>query len=238
MFTSSRKLYPLRAATSAGLKGALPKVLLSAALLGGGGSVLFAGSAHAACGQNLSFAVWAAGTPLTCGDKKFTFSSSTPIPFGATGTVNSSQLVPGNYLFNVDFSPITSIPAFTLNYIAEVIDPSNVFDAVDLDSTVDAFDPPAEQLDATWRTGSFAGPVVATLQSLNGSSSAVAVAGSPTSLYVSNVYKSNGGAIDSFVNSYRQRTTTVPGPLPLLGVGMAYGFSRKLRGRIKARVQA
>jgi WD40 repeat protein len=33
-------------------------------------------------------------------------------------------------------------------------------------------------------------------------------------------------------------TNSVPGPLPLLGVGAAFGFSRKLRSRIKARAQA
>jgi hypothetical protein len=37
--------------------------------------------------------------------------------------------------------------------------------------------------------------------------------------------------IDAYSNIYRQE---VPGPLPLLGAGAAFGFSRKLRGRIKA----
>ena len=29
-------------------------------------------------------------------------------------------------------------------------------------------------------------------------------------------------------------TTGVPGPLPLIGAGMAFGFSRKLRARLRA----
>jgi hypothetical protein len=37
-------------------------------------------------------------------------------------------------------------------------------------------------------------------------------------------------AIEGYQNIYRQ----VPGPLPILGAGAAFGFSRKLRGRIKA----
>ena len=35
--------------------------------------------------------------------------------------------------------------------------------------------------------------------------------------------------MDNFLNIYQ-----TPGPLPLLGAGAAFGFSRKLRGRIKA----
>jgi hypothetical protein len=31
---------------------------------------------------------------------------------------------------------------------------------------------------------------------------------------------------------------SVPGPLPIFGLGAAFGFSRRLRSRIKARVQA
>ena len=36
-------------------------------------------------------------------------------------------------------------------------------------------------------------------------------------------------SLDNVINSYE-----TPGPLPLLGAGAAFGFSRKLRGRIKA----
>jgi len=32
----------------------------------------------------------------------------------------------------------------------------------------------------------------------------------------------------------RQPDTEVPGPLPLLGAGAAFGFSRRIRSRIKA----
>ena len=38
------------------------------------------------------------------------------------------------------------------------------------------------------------------------------------------------GSIDNYVNQYTQTS----GPLPILGAGAAFGFSRKLRGRIKA----
>ena len=45
----------------------------------------------------------------------------------------------------------------------------------------------------------------------------------------------NTGTVMSISNTYTQTTQTqvVPGPLPILGIGAAFGFSRKLRKRIK-----
>jgi hypothetical protein len=46
------------------------------------------------------------------------------------------------------------------------------------------------------------------------------------------------GSINSFQNSFTQLRggdpETVPGPLPLLGAGAAFGFSRRLRARVLA----
>jgi hypothetical protein len=39
----------------------------------------------------------------------------------------------------------------------------------------------------------------------------------------------NGGNVQRYVNTFRQ----VPGPLPLLGAGAAFSFTRKLRRRVK-----
>ena len=49
-------------------------------------------------------------------------------------------------------------------------------------------------------------------------------------LWVKDVYSAPAGTVlDNFTNTYQ-----TPGPLPILGAGAAFGFSRKLRGRIKA----
>jgi len=56
------------------------------------------------------------------------------------------------------------------------------------------------------------------------------VVGHPTKITVTNTYTPNSGAIDNVENTFRN----VPGPLPILGAGAAFGFSRKLRSRIKA----
>ncbi|MEB3255955.1 MAG: hypothetical protein VKJ05_06165, partial [Synechococcaceae cyanobacterium] len=50
-------------------------------------------------------------------------------------------------------------------------------------------------------------------------------------LYVRDTYNVPDGAVlDSFKNSYTQ---DVPGPLPVLGAGAAFGFSRRLRRRVR-----
>jgi len=43
--------------------------------------------------------------------------------------------------------------------------------------------------------------------------------------------------VRAVTNTYNQ-TTQVPGPLPLLGVGAAFGYSRRLRNRLKVRTEA
>ncbi len=63
---------------------------------------------------------------------------------------------------------------------------------------------------------------------------------SPTNLQMINVSigtaTTGGATFNNFSTKFFQRsapTQRVPGPLPLLGIGAAFGFSRKLRNRIK-----
>jgi hypothetical protein len=63
----------------------------------------------------------------------------------------------------------------------------------------------------------------------------------PTGTVSSLTFTSNlsrtGGKIDTITDTLTQKIgdpiSTVPGPLPILGAGAAFGFSRKLRNRIK-----
>jgi hypothetical protein len=49
----------------------------------------------------------------------------------------------------------------------------------------------------------------------------------------------SAASIDNIQNVYTQRGTPVPGPVPILGAGVAFGFSRRLRRRLHgARVKA
>jgi len=52
----------------------------------------------------------------------------------------------------------------------------------------------------------------------------------PASIAVSQQFTAANRALNSFTTTYTQN---VPGPLPLLGAAAAFGFSRRLRSRIK-----
>ena len=54
-----------------------------------------------------------------------------------------------------------------------------------------------------------------------------------------NVQAGSNGVVDNIQNTFGQRSADVPAPtpLPLLGVGAAFGMSRQLRQRIKAATQ-
>lgn len=212
-----------------GRASTLSKALLTAGLLGGAAlSTLGAGSAQAAtgCGVGIGWAAWVGGQTLTCGDKEFTWlSTGTPGNLG-NSTVSASEPIAGDYLFNLD-SPFTST-AFEFTYLASITDPTRSFSAVDIDSDADAF--AGSVLTGTYTFTGGNSPI--TLQSIGGSSAVAAVIGNPTTITVTNSY--NGvGAIDAMENSFQQTQQTVPGPLPLLGAGAAFGFSRQLRKRIR-----
>jgi len=79
----------------------------------------------------------------------------------------------------------------------------------------------------------------------NGAINAFSTVGSPStfnsntiSSAFTNTFTVTSNAFTAFDNSLTQKAPTppssVPGPLPILGAGAAFGFSRKLRSRIKA----
>ncbi len=222
--------------TPFGPKRLLTRGLMAAALLGGAGAALSAGSAEAAtgCGVQISWAAWVGGQDLTCDDKVFSHSSTATLGDLALSTVSANQPLPGDFLFNLDLPTFTTNP-FDFTYVASITGSPSVFSAVDLDSNGDNFANPPSILTATYTFADGNSPIV--LTSTNGSADIESVIGGPSTITVGNVYN-GAGAIDSFENSFQQ-TSTVPGPLPVLGAGVAFGFSRKLRRRINgARVKA
>jgi hypothetical protein len=202
----------------------LSKTLLTAGLLGGAAlSTLGAGSAQAAtgCGIQISWLAWIGGQNLTCSDKEFKW-LSTAVPGDLPSSmVSAEEPLLGDYIFNLD-KPFTSDP-FDFTYEATITDLGYVFIAVDLDSDSDAFASPPSVLKATYTFAGGNSPIM--LTSTNGSSSVAPVTGGPTTITVNNRYDGSGGAIDTMENSFQQ----VPAPLPLLGVGAAFGSIRKLR---------
>lgn len=129
---------------------------------------------------------------------------------------------------DTDFNgPLTGFGSFTSKYTVEALEPNTWFNQVDLswvqvpggDATVSA------KYDWVDKDGN---PQTVTLTD---SGSIYNIVGQhPTEITVTNTYTPNNGAIDNVENTFRN----VPGPLPILGAGAAFGFSRKLRSRIKA----
>lgn len=114
----------------------------------------------------------------------------------------------------------------TLNYTLMVTDPNFYYTSIELDSAHIG-------TGATVIKSVAGGP---TLTSTDGSSSTVPLGG--TFVDVTDTYSVPAAAgINSFSNGFTQGTG-VPGPLPLFGVGAAFGFSRRLRNRIKGVRQA
>ena len=101
------------------------------------------------------------------------------------------------------------------------------------------FDLPSGTVTKTlWADAAFTIPILtsAPLVSTNGSSTPlIDIIGGPTEIWVKDAYEISGifptagGQLDNYTNTFQ-----TPGPLSVLGAGAAFGFSRKLRGRIKA----
>jgi hypothetical protein len=229
-------------------KRLLSRALMAAALLAGAGAALSAGSAQAQtnpCADGMcSWTEWTTDTDPTSGvtygnflevdDKRFTFILNELTNLGdlASSSVKAMQAMSGDYIFKVDFAtPDFTVSRFNFTYQAAIMDPHRFFKAVDLDSEADPLADPPSIIRAIYSGGN--SPIL--LTSTNGSSQMENVNGYPIMLIVNNSYD-GAGAIDAFENSFKQgQGHRVPGPVPVLGAGMAFGFSRKLRRRIQGR---
>jgi hypothetical protein len=69
------------------------------------------------------------------------------------------------------------------------------------------------------------------LTSMDGSNSTLPLSGTFVDVTDSYIVLAGAG-INRFNNGFTQ-TSGVPGPLPLFGAGAAFGFSRRIRSRIK-----
>jgi hypothetical protein len=151
----------------------------------------------------------------------------TTVKFEGTGLFYPKSQVQ----IDTDFNPPLTGVQRTSEYTVEKLTPGFWFDQVDLtwnqvpggNAAVSA---KYEFFDRNAPTVALGPPIILT----NSGSIADIVGIKPTLVKVTNTYTPNSGAIDNVENTFRN----VPGPLPILGAGAAFGFSRKLRSRIKA----
>jgi hypothetical protein len=208
--------------------GRLPQLFghaaVAAGLLAGGASLLNAGGAMAV-------------TCTTAGTFDLTAPSVPSIQLDVT-----CPIVPGGDIntLAVDYDPGLITGAGSYNYNVATISPpgKHFFDNVDLGVDVNAIGTYSVSVTKDVYTalgGTLLGSITFT-QTGAGSSKTPELDLWPTyelkNLYIVDSYTVTGAnaAIDKITNTYN----SVPGPLPILGAGAAFGFSRKLRNRIKA----
>jgi hypothetical protein len=208
------------------------KAFLAAGLLSGAAlsSIVFSAPVKAACGVGLVSSI--DGTTLECGDKKYTFDPNAFAAFGADfysitvdgfGTHNftllpaSGSYGPGTY--NLNFSVMTT----GVNTIKAY--------GTDLQA-------PLGGSASYTMTGAPAGIPPSAIATLSGPGLSVYPGlGVNMATFTSTLQVNAGTSVTSFTSAILQqppRSSQVPGPLPLLGAGAAFGFSRRIRSRIKA----
>jgi hypothetical protein len=148
---------------------------------------------------------------------------------------------PGNYAIGAWQAIVNFVPSLNSNlgtgvvtglfdYKVTVTDPNWAFKSVSLDSIIAT---PGTSIGKTlWEDAILGTNQIANLTSVNGAFVGPAPISGKT-IFVRDTWTlQEGAALNQINNTYRQ-TSSVPGPLPLLGAGTAFGFSRKLRRRIR-----
>ena len=169
------------------------------------------------------------------GDKTFKF---VQVPTTGRGTVQFVEQVPGTWVVDVDYIPDLVRPLMGWLEFDLTIDPapSNLFTFLDYGLVITG--PPVGQVPPMFKvkTTSTDLPMI-----MADELHPVVVDVFDPDLKttrIRNDYMVTEGSINSLQNSFTQtegkQPPEVPGPLPLLGAGAAFGFSRRLRTRVLA----
>jgi len=211
------------------------KAFLAAGLLSGAAlsSIVFSAPAKAACGTGFLSSL-NTGMTLTCDDKDYTFAA------GAFNAFNLNDV----YVVNVDmfdthnFTIISSAGGYgpgtyNLNYDVTATGAQTIKAyGADLQA-------PLGGTGSYSVTGNPAGVPPTASTNLQGVRNLSTYPGSGVTTATFNTTLTVGAntSVTSFTSAILQRkpgTSTVPGPLPLLGAGAAFGISRRIRSRINA----
>jgi len=220
-------------------------VLLSTSLLLAGSGALLPASVRAA--TTCSFGGDSSNPACTldfvfskAGDKTLKLSK---LPTLGQGTVQFNEATPGIYVVDVDFipdfmGPVSPGSPGIFEYDL-TIDPAPANNSYFLDAGLAIVGPPlGDPLFAVTKivtdTPVLQLDVNQTKRTDTGSFNDLL-----KTIHVVDTYSVSNGSINSFQNSFRQQEleppeSPVPGPLPLLGAGAAFGFSRRLRSRVLA----
>ena len=183
-----------------------------------------------------SFADLQSAGTLECrvGDKKYTF-NAIDYNGAANDMFSLSQSGPGNlnHILNVQSASSFLNTTITLAYTVDVISPStNMFGRYS--AGVTSPDPAtAFTLSLASTPAGMTNPV--SVSDPMSTTSSSMYMGSVTSASFLNTLTTSGGAgATQFTNLLVQKAEPTPSPLPILGASLGFGFSRRLRNRIKA----
>jgi len=182
-------------------------------------------------------------TSVTLGDKEVKLISRTTLVADNDDVVEFT-LDPTDtntpYNLSLDFNPnrnniLNDIG--NLRYRIAITDPSKVFDQVKLANQGDITNGKYTITKTFWNTDYSVQVITDTLTNPVTPDGISLASLNLQTLYVQdewNVQPGANGSINSLQNSFGQTDIPpVPGPLPLVGIGAAFGFSRRIRSRIK-----
>jgi hypothetical protein len=209
------------------LKPGISRSLTGAALLLSAAALINAGEAKADLTCTLSNLSSCNGA---VGDK--TFSGFNLAGYTGSGTISISEYL-GTWTVQTLFVPATTGTVNgTLMYNVAITDPLATFDTVAVNvngsSGIIVGNP------AVTSTISGAGSAF-TADAVSPPAVRTFVSGTKTTAVSQTFTASGGRRMSAFTTDFTQK---VPAPLPLLGAGAAFGFSRRLRSRIKTSAAA
>jgi hypothetical protein len=217
--------------------------VLAASMLAGGASLLNAGGAMAACPP-------VSGSPQNWSGNVGTVTAIVPAPLDpatlpGTADCNLVSQQTNVATFDTDFETTGAGGLFgpttlTYSYQLTTTTPGHWFDFALVDSDLDLLGETGNTVKKDiFATTDFTQAPIFSATSTDGSNSGLLpIQGQYSTIYVRDSITLVGGVggtgpvadLDNVTNT----VTQTPGPLPILGAGAAFGFSRKLRGRIKA----
>jgi len=211
------------------LKPGISRSLTGAALLLSTATLINAGESKAAMFECFLSSLSTCGGLL--GDKNFTNFSLTGYTPGASSKISVEESL-GTWLVTTTFDPRTQgTVAGTLKYDVNIVGTGFTFKETEV--SVSGFATTGNPLISSKITGINGGN--AFLADSN-NTPAEQYANNTKSITVDQQFTASGTRrLASFTTSFTQN---VPGPLPLLGAAAAFGFSRRLRSRIKTSAAA
>ena len=207
---------------------------LSAALLVATGAFALAGAApaHAAPCPNASPAL-STLTPLTfiCDQGGFTFTLTSFTGFIGADAISFSNPTASEFTFSIQSNKPWVSGSKVINY--SIAAPSGkVLQMYTASMSSSLPNPKAGK----WDVDGTVGIAQSTLSNMSSSGGQYDYTSSfPTSeTFTSTLYNITGNGIQTVQSTVSAMTASVPGPIPILGAAAAFGFSRKVRNRIKS----